>query len=526
MGRSEEGNSFRLVGREAQISLIKERLATLWQEDKHVPAPLLLHFHGMRGIGKTDLLRAVEAEMQTNPPGSGLITLFIATSPSNKATNQNEISQFHSLEEIDAFFIEFYRQFQQTTESNTPKYKLTEYEQLLANRPYLKDEEGLWLRAKTLASDLLHLHREAGLRLLLLEDNAPPKVFQWLSKFLYKDLLVEHALCVVATGYAAPVVSTLSLVQYFKSQALPPLKAEEMRLALNPYGFSLALEDQLIELAAGHPASLQEGTNKVVSIRAGKVPELFDSIGALNPAGLAQVAGKMAEALLQDIPATLARCCRLIASLRSFRYDTLAALLPGLMPDDPRYGQAGVVDFMLLGKELNDRIDFIESDKTYVMNPTARAVLANALKYENIALFKKVNNEAANYYTALAERLEKPEQRAEAILEELYHRLLLAYLDIDQEQRSHSQVLSHITGLLQQRLPLLAGPEGIRRLAMLLENDLDFKRRFANEMDGLVHIIYEIKLSVSGSVSKPDANFRITSGLGRERFSGGEARNW
>lgn len=490
MGWSEKGDNLQMVGREPQISLIRECLAALWQERSRTSSPLLLHFYGMRGIGKTRLLKAVEADMQAQPPGPGLVTLFLKAPAPFKLANHSEITQYRPLEEIEAFFNEFYLQFKEVAGST---YELTDYERLLSNRRQLKDEDGLWLRAKTLASDLLRLHRDEKLQLLVLEDGAPPKVFQWLSKFFYKDLLIEGALCVVATGYTAPVVSTLSLVQFFRGQALPPLPPEEARHALASYDFSFTLENQLVELAAGHPGSLINGAN-VVKTLLDQQRKLFDEAGELNLAGRAQIVNAMASALLDDISPALARCCRLIAPLRSFRYDTLAALLPVLMPEDPRYGRANVVDYMLLGKDLNDQVDFIESDKTYVMHPTARAILSNALKYADLPAgfrYRQVNEEAAKYYAGLLERLEKPEQRSDAALEELYHQLLLAHLEVEFNNRPVSAALKEVAQTLQHRLLTLGGLEGNRRFITMLENDRDFRHLFPAEIDGLLQLLYE-----------------------------------
>lgn len=490
MGWSEKGDNFQIAGRTAQISLIRECLATLWQERSRTASALLLHFYGMRGIGKTRLLKAVEAEMLAKPPGSDLVTLFLKAPAPFKLANQNEITQYRPLDEIEAFFNEFHLQFKQVAGS---LYELTDYERLLANRRQLKDEEGLWLRAKTLASDLLRLHRDQQLRLLILEDGVPPKLFQWLGKFFYKDLLAEGALCVVATGYAAPVVSTLSLVQYFKSQPLLPLLPEEARQALSPYNFSFALENQLVELAAGHPGSLLQGAEEVEALQQ-QQRKLFEENGELNLAGRAQVVNAMAATLLHDISPALARCCRLIAPLRSFRYDTLAALLPTLMPEDPRYGRANVVDYMLLGKDLNDQVDFIDSDKTYVMHPVARAILSNALKYTDLPAglrYRQVNEVAARYYAGLIDRLEKPEQRSDAALEELYHHLLLARFEVELDKRPVSAALNQVAELLQRRLHSLGGLEGNHRLINLLEGDSDFRRLFPAEIDGLLQMLYE-----------------------------------
>jgi hypothetical protein len=322
-------------------------------------------------------------------------------------------------------------------------------------------------------------------------------VFQWLSKFFYKDLMVERVMCVVATGYAPPVVSTLSLVQYFKSQLLQPLSPEEAGQALAPYNFPAGLANQLAEMAAGHPGSLMEGATSTKALLDEDKPEMFSETGALSRKGQAKVANAMAETLLQNIPANLARCCRLIAPLRTFRYDTLAALLPALLPVDPKYGRASVVDYMLLGKELNDQVDFIESDKTYVMHPIARAILSNALKYSDPTgseAFRQVNEEAANYYAGLAERLERPEQRSDAVLEEIYHRLVLAHLEAETHQRPIQAELNQLVQVLKQRMPLLGGFEGSRRLASLLEADRDFQRLFPNEVDGLLQMLYESRL--------------------------------
>ncbi|MEI6043756.1 MAG: hypothetical protein WCS37_05120 [Chloroflexota bacterium] len=483
-----------MVGKEAQITLIRESVASLWQDGN--PLPILLHFYGMRGIGKTSLLKALETKIEAQPPGSGLMTLFLAPLNPVHSSSLNEVAQFRSLEEIDAFFNDLYLQFQAVAgRSPTKKYNLIEYERLLSNRSHLKDEDGLWLRAKTLASDLLRLHREEQLHVLLLHDNVPPKVFQWLSKFFFKDLLVERSLCVVATGYATPVVSTLSLVQFFKSQPLLPLLPEEARQMLAPYHLSFELENQLVELAAGHPASLIEGATEVAALA--QQQGWFEETGLLNHAGQARVTSAMANRLLLNLPVTLAKCCRLIAPLRSFRYDTLAALLPKLMPDDPKYGRANVVDYMLLGKELNDQIDFIESDKTYLMSSMARLILSNALKFADTtssSMYRLVNEEAAKYYAGLAERLEKPEQRGDVILEEIYHRFILIHLEVAVGNSNLEAEVAQLARLLQQRLPLLGGLEGNRRLATALETDRDFQRLFPQEVEGLLQMLYESQL--------------------------------
>jgi hypothetical protein len=495
MGWSKEGDNFQMVGREPQISLILQSLASLWQAPTRNPAPLLLHFYGMRGIGKTRLLETVKTEVQKQPPGPGLLTLFLTTPDENQLAERSEAAHYRALDEIDVFFNDFYKQFRESVQLNRLGWQLEEYERLLSNRSQIRDEEGLWLRAKTLASDLSRLRREAGLRLLILEDSAPTKVFQWLSKFFYKDLLAEGALCVVATGFNAPVVSTLSLVQYFKCQPLLPLQSEEVQQALKYYDFPALLQQQLIELSAGHPSSLARAVTELKPLLEER-PDYFEKTGKLNREGLARITNAVADTLLEGVNPTLARCCRLISPLRSFRYDTLAALLPALMPEDPKYGRASVVDYMLLGKELNDQIDFIESDKTYVMHPIARTVLSKALRYSDPkgTRYRQVNLEAINYYTGLMERLEKSEQRYDALLEEIYHRLLLVHLEVETEGRALKPALSEVAQVLDKRLSRIGGLEGNRRLAMMMENDRDFRQLFPAEIDDLVQMLYEARV--------------------------------
>jgi len=492
MGWSEVGESLPIVGREPQIKLVEASLLTLWQEKYHEPTPLLLYFYGMRGIGKTRLLESVAAKVQSELPGPGFLSLFINSSTSLPRLSEN--AQFRPLEEIDAFFNEFYRQFKLAGQPTQPSYNLAEYERLLLNRSYLKNEDGLWLRARTLAGDLARLHREQGLRLLILQDNVPSKVFQWLSKFFYKDLLIEGVLAVVATGYSPPVVSTLSLLAYFKSLPLQALQAEEARQLLGAGKLPFAVENELIEMAAGHPASLLEGWHEIVAMQLKNqdAPAFFDESGDFTLAGQARLAKVMAEALLQNIPSVLARCCRLIAPLRLFRYDTLAAFLPPLMPEEAKYGRASVVDFMLLGKELNDQIDFIASDKAYIMHPLARTILSNETRFTQPEKFRQLNEAAANYYGRLIERLEKPEQRSEAILEELYHRLLLAHFTVGLEQETVTSVSYEAIRTLQQHLPRLVGREDKRRLISLLQRDPDFGRLFPNETAGLLQLLDEV----------------------------------
>ncbi len=490
MGWSETEPNFPVVGREAQISLIQKQLASLWHKQDSPPASLLLYFYGMRGLGKTRLLETVEAFVLEDAPGPNFICLFIKqpAPPSTPINGNAETAHYRSFEDINAFFNDFYQQFKQTA----PAYTLIEYERLLANRTHLRDEEGLWLRAKTLASDLIRLHREQDLHVLILEDGVSSKVFQWLSKFFYKDLLVDRLLCVVATGHAPPVVATASLINFFKSQPLLPLAPSEVAQVLAAFKFPARLQAQLAELSVGHPASLAGAVTTLQT-----TPDIYDWLdgqGGLTPLGLGKIAEAMAQALLKDISPTLARCCLLISPLRFFRYDTLAALLPALMPDDAKYGRAGVVDYMLLGKELNDRIDFIESDKTYVMHPIARTILSNAVKLSDSATFRQINEEACRYYAALLERLEKPEQRIEALLEELYHRLLLAQQAVNIGNQPSAAAIQEVEQVLQKRLLKLGGRDGNRRLISLLENDRDLPRLFPGELDSLLQMLYQTQL--------------------------------
>jgi hypothetical protein len=214
-------------------------------------------------------------------------------------------------------------------------------------------------------------------------------------------------LCVVATGATAPTISSLSLTPYFYSDSLKPLSLEQTTALLAPFSFNSQISQDLVKYSAGNPGCLNEGLRR---------------LNANYEGSLAQA---MAEYLLEGLPDPLAQCCLYLAPLRWFNHDIMSLLLPEVLPEESPIRQYGAADFLRLGRELNDKVDFIETGQNYFMQPAARQILSYALTYcsvENSALkpLPHIHQKAADYYRDLITRL-KPEQRPMIALEHIYH---------------------------------------------------------------------------------------------------------
>jgi hypothetical protein len=382
LGKASNGVILALAGRENELRFVLDVCQALSHNVLSSPPPSLIFFSGWRGMGKSRFLQ--ELAMQTKP--ANFITLSLTS-------NRNSDVWL----ELDDFFKTLALQMNEF-------FDLEGYNRLVNNRHLRNDQDGMSLRANTITNDLLRWYKSTRRIVLLLHDNVSSKAFQWLSKFFYKKLFDHSALCVVATGETSPTVSSLSLLPYFYSDTLKPLNQIELNRILARFDFDSQIRADLIKFSAGNPGCLNEGVSRLTSKYEGSI------------------AWAMAKYLLKDLPESIAQCCLYLAPLRSFNHDIMSLLLPEVLPPDSPIRQYGAADFLRLGRELNDRVDFIEAGQNYFMQSAARQILTFGLVHftQEENPLGLIHQKAADYYRDLIIRL-KPEQRLTIAVEHIYH---------------------------------------------------------------------------------------------------------
>jgi hypothetical protein len=380
--RTKEAVNLALAGRKDDLRLVMDACQALFDPVQATPNPCLLFYSGWRGMGKSRFLR----ELALQPKPDNLITVMVVTDPNPEVWL-----------ELDRFFKAFASQLNE-------HFLLENYNRLIGNRSLRLDQDGLSLRANTMTNDLLRLQKSKGSVILLLHDQVSSKAFQWLGKFFYKKLFDASALCVVATGATSPTISSLSLLPYFYTANLRALIPDEAVRIIAGFGFDEQIQANLIKFSAGNPGCLNEGVYR------------------LNQNYEGSLALAMADYLLEGLSESIAQPTLYLAPLRYFNHDLMSVLLPEVLPPDSPVRNYGAADFLRLGRELNDKVDFIETGQNYFMQSAARQILTYALAYhdadENV--LGQIHQKAADYYRDLLARL-KPEQRPAGALEHVYH---------------------------------------------------------------------------------------------------------
>jgi len=478
MNWSEEGSKFPLTGRNVVLQQLQESIATLW-DNNSIPR-LLVYLSGVRGIGKTRLLQTLRQDLTDYPPAPNLFVISTSSTPRYNFSLEglDPLMTADCQNEIENWLAEVYQQARVLLPKGNHPETFKEYEQMTVDNGEISLTQ-LEAQAYTLAKELTHHCAQEHCFVVLIHDDAPGQMFSWLARHFYKELLVgkdefgqaqPFRVCSITVGYEPPNMPGGSLMRLTATQILEPLTYEETLQILELYNLPSEVSLKLAEITAGHPGALAEAIAQVELI--GKNAQNY------NQPAFKQISEAIVEQLLRHVPPALARVCRVIAPLRRFNADLLAAVLPKMLGAGEPYSQGGIGDYMQLGRKLNEQLEFIESRQAYFMHPTIRQILKLALYYADpqSESFVKVNQLADKYYS---EWLPKSDfySRFPMLVEAFYHKVVLI------KRAEPSRELEALRRLVVEHLRYLNRIEYFGRFAQSLSDDQDMKDEFGQEVE-------------------------------------------
>lgn len=478
MNWSEEGAKFPLTGRSAVLQQLRENIATLW--DNNSAPRLLVYLSGVRGIGKTRLLETLRQDLSDSPPTPNLFVISTSSSPRYNFTleglDSGLIAECQS--EVENWLAEVYRQARNFLPAGNHPETFKEYEKIAVNSGEVSLVQ-LETMAHILARELAHHCAQESCYIVLIHDDAPGQMFSWLTRNFYKELLAgkdefgqprPFRACNVTAGYEPPDMPGGSLMRLSVTQVLEPLSQEETLQILELCDLPIEAKQKLTEITAGHPGALAEALAQVAQI--GNKPQNY------NHHAFKQISEAIVSQLLRKVPPALGKVCRVIAPLRRFNADLLAAVLPKMLSDGELYSHGGIGDYMQLGRKLNEQLEFIESRQAYFIHPTIRQILKWAVYYADpqSESFAKVNQLADKYYSEWLPRSDFY-SRFPMLVEAFYHKVVLIKL-VEAGQESEA-----LHRLVVEHLRYLSRIEYFGRFAQSLAEDQEMKEEFGHELE-------------------------------------------
>jgi hypothetical protein len=475
MNWTEENSKFPLVGRNDLLQQLRGYVSTLW--DINTPPHLLIYISGIRGIGKTRLLQVFREQLEQRPPHKKLFILNSQSypSPDFSLESLDRRTQESSIEQINQWLNQVFEEATTRLFPESNSEHLREYIRL-ASLGGSHDVANLEIRAKALAAGLVKFCQEKNIFLLILHDDAPGQMFSWLTRHFYKELLAGKdepskttypRVCNITTGYEQPNMPGGPLMRLVVSHVLETLTPEQSLTLLETFHLPEQAKTQLLEFTAGHPGALMEVSKRLTS---GQVE--------FNQSFYQEISESISAQLLSKVPADLARYCRLIAPLRRFNADLLFSVLSKTLNPEEPYAEAGIGDYMQLGRRLNEQLEFIDSRQAYFMHPAIRKILVSTLRYSGTDnyLYKKINEIALIYYNSWLPKTDYY-TRFPMLVEAFYHKLVLISIEnpVDKLDRLNEAVEEYLRYLTQK--------EYFGRLAQHLSGDAEIKKEFGPELE-------------------------------------------